>query len=56
MRDLEKIIILLLLAVAVTIPACSQKEPKQAVEAKQAGQGETKPVTTASGLTGMWIW
>lgn len=37
MRGVEKLIVLLLLAVAIAIPACSQKEAK--------GSGETAPQT-----------
>ncbi len=51
MRGVEKLIIVLLLLVAVTIPACSQKETKSGGEQPVAGQ--TAPagmVTTPSGL------
>jgi peptidylprolyl isomerase len=54
MRTVEKIIVVLLLMVAVTIPACVQKENRPPVE-KKAGDGLPAPeaartVTTASGL------
>ena len=52
MRGVEKLIVALLLAVAVIIPACTQKESKQPAEATQQGAA-TQPagtVTTPSGL------
>jgi peptidylprolyl isomerase len=51
MRGVEKLIIVLLLLVAVTIPACSQKETKSGGE--QPAVGQTVPagmITTPSGL------
>ena len=53
MRNVEKIIVLLLLIVAIAIPACSQKEAKSVPEkgaatATQAAAGTEK---TASGLS-----
>jgi peptidylprolyl isomerase len=50
MRNVEKLIILLLIAVAVAIPACSQKETKTVTETRQAIPENGKSVTTASGL------
>ena len=54
MRGVEKLIVLLLLAVAVVIPACSQKDAKGAGEtAPQAAKPaavNAQTVTTASGL------
>jgi peptidylprolyl isomerase len=50
MRNVEKLIILLLIAAAVAIPACSQKETKAAPETRQALPEPGKSVTTASGL------
>ena len=38
MRNVEKIIVLLLLAAAVAIPACSQKELQPAAERPAGGQ------------------
>ncbi|HEY6006826.1 MAG TPA: FKBP-type peptidyl-prolyl cis-trans isomerase [Geobacteraceae bacterium] len=54
MRDVEKLIVVLLLLAAIAIPACTQKEGKQPVE-KQAGESAPAPaagqaVTTPSGL------
>ena len=50
MRNVEKIIVLLLLLAAISIPACSQKEatavPEKAAESQVAGA-----VKTASGLS-----
>lgn len=52
MRNVEKFIVLLLLVVAIAIPACSQKEaqnaPQTTTEAKPAVAGAT---TTPSGLS-----
>lgn len=50
MRNVEKFIILLLLIVAVSIPACSQKEAK-AVPDKVAEPQSSGAVKTASGLS-----
>lgn len=57
MRGVEKLIIVLLLLVAVTIPACSQKETKSGSEQPAVGQatqaGQVAPaglITTPSGL------
>ena len=49
-RNVEKLIILLLIAVAVAIPACSQKEPKPATDTRQNLSDNGKTVTTSSGL------
>jgi FKBP-type peptidyl-prolyl cis-trans isomerase FkpA len=49
-RNVEKMIIMLLIAVAVAIPACSQKETKTAPETRQTLPESGKSVTTASGL------
>ncbi|HEY6872657.1 MAG TPA: FKBP-type peptidyl-prolyl cis-trans isomerase [Geobacteraceae bacterium] len=52
MRNVEKIIIALLLVAAVAIPACSQKETAAPqTGGRQVLPAEAKPVTTASGLT-----
>lgn len=50
MRNVEKLIIFLLIAVAVAIPACSQKETKTVPETRQTLPENGKSVTTASGL------
>ncbi len=51
MRGVEILIVALLLAVAVIIPACTQKESKQPAEAtQQAGTQPAGTVTTPSGL------
>ena len=54
MRGVEKLIVLLLLAVAVVIPACSQKEAKGTAEtapqAVQPAAVNAQTVKTASGL------
>lgn len=49
MRGLEKLIVIMLLAAAVVIPACSQKEAKP-VEEKKTGPGAVAMVKTPSGL------
>jgi len=50
-RGVEILIVALLLAVAVIIPACTQKESKQPAEAtQQAGTQPAGTVTTPSGL------
>jgi FKBP-type peptidyl-prolyl cis-trans isomerase FkpA len=49
-RNVEKLIISLLIAVAVAIPACSQKETKPAGDTRQTIPGNSKAVTTASSL------
>ncbi len=51
MRSVEIIMVLLLLAAAVAIPACSQKEIQPSAAGKQVSAAEPKSVTTASGLT-----
>lgn len=53
MRGVEKLIVVLLLAAAVIIPACAQKETKPAGEAKPAGATATNAavVKTPSGLS-----
>ena len=51
MRSMEKLIVVLLLVVAVSIPACAQKEAKQpANEAKVAAALPANAVKTSSGL------
>lgn len=57
MRGVEKLVVIMLLVVAVVIPACSQKEPKGggeqpvAAQAPQAGQAAPAGmITTPSGL------
>ena len=52
MRGVEKIIVFILLAAAIIIPACAQKEPKQTGEAKSAATpaASAAAVTTPSGL------
>ena len=51
MRGVEKLIIVLLLLVAVTIPACSQKETKNGGEQTTTGQSAPAGlITTPSGL------
>ncbi|HEX5773220.1 MAG TPA: FKBP-type peptidyl-prolyl cis-trans isomerase [Geomobilimonas sp.] len=51
MRTMEKLIVALLLVVAISIPACAQKESKQpAVEAKGAAALPANAVKTPSGL------
>lgn len=51
MRTMEKLIVVLLLVVAVSIPACAQKEAKQpAGEAKVAATLPANAVKTPSGL------
>lgn len=49
MRDVDRLFIALLLAVAVSIPACVQKEAKAPVPV-QAAKGAAGMVTTPSGL------
>jgi len=51
MRNVEKFIVLLLLIVAIAIPACSQKEAKNAPEKSAETQGPAGEVKTASGLS-----
>ena len=48
MRNVEKLIVVLLILVGVAIAACTQNDPKPAQEMKQAGDG--KLVSTTSGL------
>ena len=53
MRNLEKLIIVLLFIVAITIPACSQKDLKQSTELTQPGQPapvQAKAVPTVTGV------
>ncbi len=50
MRGVEKLIIVLLLLVAVTIPACSQKEVNKGGEQPAVGAAAAGIVTTPSGL------
>lgn len=50
MRGVEKLIIVLLLLVAVTIPACSQKDTKSGGEQPAVGAAPAGMVTTPSGL------
>lgn len=49
MRGMERLIVLILLAVAVAIPACSQKEAGQGME-KKSEPAATGQVKTPSGL------
>lgn len=51
MRNVEKFIVLLLLIVAISIPACSQKEAKSASEKASESQAISGAVKTASGLS-----
>lgn len=51
MRSVEKFIVLLLLIVAISIPACSQKEAKTAPEKGAEPQAAAGTVKTASGLS-----
>lgn len=52
MRNVEKFIVLLLLLVAIVIPACSQKEAKTVPEKAAApSQATAGAVTTPSGLS-----
>lgn len=54
MRGVEKLIVVLLLAAAVIIPACAQKEPKPAADGKQPAATAAAPanaVKTPSGLS-----
>lgn len=51
MRNVEKFIVLLLLIVAISIPACSQKEAKTVTEKVAEPQATTGAVKTASGLS-----
>jgi len=52
MRSVEKFIVLLLLVVAISIPACSQKEAKMVPEKGAASQAVAAgTVTTPSGLS-----
>jgi peptidylprolyl isomerase len=48
-RNVEKLIVLILLTVAVAIAACTQNDPKPAADVKQSDGA--KPVTTSSGLS-----
>ncbi|GFE58098.1 FKBP-type peptidyl-prolyl cis-trans isomerase [Geobacter sp. AOG1] len=50
MRTMEKLIVALLLVVAISIPACAQKETKQPAEAKEAAALPANAVKTSSGL------
>ncbi|ANA39943.1 MULTISPECIES: FKBP-type peptidyl-prolyl cis-trans isomerase [Geobacter] len=52
MRNVEKILVLLLLLVGIVVAACSDRETKPAGEAKPASAaGASDAVTTASGLS-----
>jgi peptidylprolyl isomerase len=51
MRNVEKFIVLLLLVVAIAIPACSQKEIKNTSEKSAETQGPAGAVKNASGLS-----
>lgn len=51
MRNVEKFIVLLLLIVAIAIPACSQKEATTAPEKGAETQTAAGAVKTASGLS-----
>jgi peptidylprolyl isomerase len=51
MRNVEKFIVLLLLLAAVAIPACSEKETKQAAGKGADVQATAGAVKTASGLS-----
>ena len=51
MRNVEKFIVLLLLIVAISIPACSQKEAKPTAEKGAETQTVAGAVKTASGLS-----
>ncbi|HBG06698.1 MAG: peptidylprolyl isomerase [Geobacteraceae bacterium GWC2_58_44] len=52
MRNVEKFIVLLLLVVAISIPACSQKEAKPTPDkAAQTQAASSGAVNTASGLS-----
>ncbi len=51
MRNVEKFIVILLLLVAVAIPACSQKEAKPVQEQSTEPKASSEAVTTASGLS-----
>jgi peptidylprolyl isomerase len=51
MRNVEKFIVLLLLIVAIAIPACSQKEAKNVTEKSADSQSASGAVKTASGLS-----
>lgn len=51
MRNVEKFIVVLLLLVAVAIPACSQKEAKPVPEQSTVSKAGSEAVTTASGLS-----
>lgn len=50
MRTMEKLIVALLLVVAISIPACAQKESKPAVETKGAAALPANAQKTPSGL------
>lgn len=50
MRQVEKFIVLLLLMVAIAIPACAQKEVKAVEEKKAAAPAPANSVKTPSGL------
>jgi peptidylprolyl isomerase len=51
MRNVEKFIVLLLLIVAIAIPACSQKEAKTVTERSAETQSPAGAVKTPSGLS-----
>ena len=50
MRNVERLIVLLLLLAAIAIPACAQKEGKTAVEKKGEQASAANMVKTPSGL------
>ena len=50
MRNVERLIVLLLLLVAIAIPACTQKESKTASEKKGEPAAAANTVKTPSGL------
>jgi peptidylprolyl isomerase len=51
MRNVEKFIVLLLLIVAIAIPACSQKEAKGTTDKSTEPRAAVGAVKTASGLS-----
>ena len=50
MRSVEKLIVLLLLLVAIAIPACAQKDTKAVAEKKEEPAAAANTVKTPSGL------
>ncbi len=53
MRGVEKLIVVLLLAAGIIIPACSQKENKSAGESRQAGEPGAAPAATVKTPSGL---